>query len=135
MAATAEQAAARWAAGLANAGQKIVDGVNAVTVAPGALAARQKAAYTANVAQAADKWARNVAAVPLSDWQAAMKDKGAPRIASGAAAAQPKFAQFMNKLLPFIASQRSSLPPRGTFDQNLARSAAWIRAMHTFSAK
>lgn len=132
MAATPEQAAARWAAGLAGAGQKITDGVNAVTVSPGALAARQKAAYLQNVTAAADKWARTVAAVPLQEWQTAMIQKGAPRIASGAAAAQPKFAAFMGKLLPFIATGRAQLPPRGNFDQNLTRLTAWARYMHGF---
>jgi hypothetical protein len=130
---TPDQAAAAWAAGLANASQKITDGVNGVTVAPGQLAARQVAVYTQNVAASAPKWAKNVAAVPLATWQQDVITKGIPRIATGAAAAQPKFSAFMGKLLPFIASQKSSLPPRGTFDQNLARMAAWARAMHGFS--
>lgn len=133
MAATPEQAAARWAAGLSGAAQKITDGVNAVTVPPGQLAARQKAVYTANVAAAADRWAKNVAGVSLGDWQRAMIEKGAPRIASGAQAAQPKFAAFMSKLLPFIATGKSQLPPRGNFDQNIARLTAWARYMHGFS--
>jgi len=130
---TPDQAAAAWAAGLANAGQKITDGVNSVTTAPGQLAARQSAVYTANVAAAAGKWAKNVAAVPLATWQANMITKGVPRIASGASAAQPKFSAFMGKLLPFIASNKAQLPPRGTFDQNIARMTAWARAMHGFS--
>lgn len=133
MATTPEQAAARWAAGLAGASQKITEGVNAVTTSPGQLAARQKAVFAQNVAAAVDKWARNVAAVPLGDWQRAMIDKGAPRIASGATAAQPKFAAFMGKLLPYIATGRAQLPPRGNFDQNIARLTAWARYMHGFT--
>ncbi len=135
MAASASTAAARWAQGLAGAGQKITEGVQSVTVAPGQAAARQKAVYVQNVAARADTWAKNTAAVSLPDWQAAAINKGVPRIASGAQAAQGKFEAFMNKLLPAINNAKASLPPRGTFDQNLARSAAMARALHGQSFK
>lgn len=135
MAANASTAAARWASGLAGAGQKITEGIQSVTVAPGQAAARQKGAYVQGVTASADKWAKNTAAVPLGDWQAAAINKGVPRIASGAQASQSKFEAFMNKLLPAIANARASLPPRGTFDQNLARSAAMARALHGMSFK
>jgi cytochrome c5 len=62
-----------------------------------------------------------------------MKSKGIPRIAGGAQAAEPKFAQFMGKLLPYINSGRGSLPARGTFDQNVARMTAWVQYMHKFA--
>jgi hypothetical protein len=130
---TADQAAAAWVAGLANAGQKITDGVNSVTAAPGQLAARQKAVYTANVAANADKWAKNVAAVSLQTWQQDTISKGIPRIATGAAAAQAKMGAFLTKLLPYIAAGKGSLPARGSFDQNIARMTAWARYMHGFS--
>lgn len=129
---TADQAAAAWVAGLSNAGQKITDGVNSVTVAPGQLAARQKGAYTQGVAANADKWAKNVGAVPLATWQQDVIQKGVPRIATGAAQAQQKFGVFLAKLLPFIAAGKGSLPPRGSFDQNIARMTAWARYMHGF---
>src|SRR5439155_1145196 len=102
MAANASTAAARWAQGLAGAGAKIEEGIRAVTVAPGQAAARQKAAYVANVSASADKWAKNVAGVSIGDWQAAAITKGIPRIAGGAQAAQPAFEQFLNRLLPAI---------------------------------
>lgn len=132
MAQTPEQIAANWAAGLANAGQKITDGINGVTVAPGRAAAAQKAVWVQNVAASQDKWARNTANVSLPDWQQAMITKGVPRIASGATAAQPAFATFMTKLLPFIDQVKATLPARGTLDQNIARSNAFIRGMAKF---
>jgi hypothetical protein len=132
MAQTPDQIAARWAAGLANAGTKITDGVNSVTVAPGQAAARQKQVWQQNTAAAVDKWATNTARVSLSDWQQAMIQKGAPRIASGATAAQPKFASFMGQLLPHIDRVKSTLPPRGTLDQNIGRATTFIRGMAEF---
>lgn len=125
--------AARWSQGLAGAGAKITEGVASVTTAPGQMAARQKAVYAQNVAASVDKWAANVGKVTLGDWQSAMTNKGIARIATGASAAQDKFAGFITKLLPHIAAGKASLPPRGTFEQNVQRSVAWIQHMHKFS--
>jgi hypothetical protein len=129
---TPDQVAAAWAQRLAAATQKITAGVQAVTVAPGQAAARQKAVYTANVAASADKWAANVARVSLSSWQQASVEKGIPRIATGAAAAQPKFAAFMTQLLPFVSTAVASLPARGNLEANIVRMTAFSRKMATF---
>lgn len=131
---SADQIAAHWAQQLGSATAKITAGVQAVTTAPGQAAARQKAVYVQNVTASQDKWASRVAAVSLATWQQDTIQKGIPRIASGAAAAQPKFTAFMQKLLPYIASGKSSLPARGTLDQNIARMTAWARYMANFKA-
>lgn len=133
--ATADQIAAKWAQNLSGATQAITDGVNGVTTAPGLAAARQKDVYVANVTASAGKWATNVAAVTLPAWQQAMITKGVPRIASGAQAAQPKFTNFMNQLLPHIATVKSQLPARGGLEQNINRATAMIRGMAKFQAK
>jgi hypothetical protein len=125
--------AQKWAQNLAASTQAITDGVNAVTTAPGQAAARQKAVYINNVTASANKWATNVAAVPLSDWQASMINKGVPRVASGAQAAQPKMQAFMSKLLPYVASGVNSLPPRGDINANIARMTQWVQYMAKFS--
>jgi hypothetical protein len=132
---TSAQIAANWAQRLGASSDKMTAGVNAVQVAPGQAAARQKNAWLQNTQAAANKWAANVAAVPLSDWQQAYISKGIPRIAQGATAAQPKMQAFMDKLLPFQQTALSSLPARGTYEQNKARANAWMDKMHTFSAK
>lgn len=124
--------AQRWSSGMAGAGDKIAQGVDAVTTAPGQAAAAQKALYQSQVAANTDKWARRTAAVPLQSWQAAMKEKGVPRIATGASAAEPKFATFLGKFLPFVDNARRSLPKRGTFEQNKQRAVAMMDALHKF---
>lgn len=125
--------AQRWHDGLSGARQKYIDGVNSVTVAPGAAAARQAGVWAQNTQAAQAKYARNVAGVTLQSWQGAAASKGADRLASGAAAAQPKMVMFMTKLLPYVASGRASLAPRGSYDQNKARMAAWVDYMHKFA--
>lgn len=129
---TPQEAAAKWQQNLSGAGQRITDGVNRVTTSPGQAAARQKAQYVAGVQAKADKWASNVAKVTTADWQQAVIQKGVPRIASGATAAQPKVEAFMGRFLPHMASVVSALPPRGGIDQNINRMVATVRGAAAF---
>lgn len=130
---SADAIAQKWATGLAGASATITAGVNAVTTAPGLAASRQAAAYQAGVAANVAKWQKNVAGVSLQDWQNATITKGVPRIATGATAAQPAFAQFMSKLLPFQAQLVNTLPPRGNTAQNIQRAVAFMNGMTNFS--
>lgn len=132
---TPDQAAKDWVAGLSSKTEKIKANVQAVRVAPGQAAARQKGAYLAGVQQSADKWAANVAAVPLQEWVDSMVNKGIPRIATGASAAEGKMTAFFQALLPYVERGKSSLPARGTFEQNKSRAMAWMDYMHQFSAR
>ena len=126
----AQSAAQKWAENLANSTQRVQAGVEAVTVSPGVAAARQMNLWVQNTQAAAQKFAKNSAAVSTASWQSAMINKGLPRIASGAQAAQPKMEAFMGQFLPFLSQAVKGLPPRGTFAQNLARSQAMITAIH-----
>lgn len=129
---TPEQIAANWAQRLGSSTQKITDGVQAVTVAPGQSAARAKDLWSQKIMESKDKWAANTAAVTLGDWQAAMVNKGVQRIASGANASQGKFANFMGELLPHIDRVKGSLPARGDLEQNITRMTAFTRGMSQF---
>ena len=127
--------AQKWVTNLGSSGESITRGVQSVTTAPGAAAARQKSQYVQGVTQNADKWATRVASVSVDDWRQSMINKGIPRIASGAAASQGKFQTFMGQLLPYIESGRGNLPQRGNLDQNIARMTAWARYMAGFQRR
>ena len=122
----------RWVQNLGGATAKYTEGIQGVSVAPGAAAARQANVWLQNTQASQAKYARNVAAVPLSAWQDAAINKGAGRLASGATTAAPKMQAFLTKFLPAVESARSSLPPRGTDEQNKTRLVAFLDKMHQF---
>jgi len=132
MAKDAASATAAWEAGLSGARQKYIDGVNSVTTAPGAAAAAQAGVWASNTAAAQSKFARNVGAVSLGTWQQAAANKGADRLASGAAAGAPKMGAFLQKFIPFVNQAKQSLPKRGSYEQNKARMVAMVDAVHKF---
>lgn len=115
-------AAQQWASRLGAATQAYTDGVNGVTIPPGQAAAAAGDRWLANTTAALPRFKANSAAVQLPTWQQAAISKGAPRLASGASAAQSKMEQVFAKLFPAINSAVKSLPPRGTIDQNVERS-------------
>lgn len=136
MATTAAAAADRWASGMANSTEKIKAGVNAVTVAPTQKAAARLDAYLAGVQRAVSsgKMADSLNRVTLQDWQRAMTDKGVNRVAGGAAAAKPKFQNFMAEFLPFLDAGKRQLEsmPRGGLEENIQRAVAMMRYTATF---
>lgn len=132
MAKDAASATAAWEQNLSAASQKYIDGVNSVTTAPGAAAAAQAGVWAANTQAAQSKFARKVGAVSLGTWQSAATTKGAPRLASGAAAGAAKMGAFLQKFIPYVNNAKASLPKRGTYEQNKARMVAMVDASHKF---
>lgn len=124
--------AQNWASRMGASTQKISDGIDAVQVAPGVAAARQKDVWRNNTMNAADKYARNVQAVSLEEWRQAAKGKGLNRIGPGATAAMPKMANLMTQLMPYIQAGKGKLPPRGDQGTNKARMDAWFDHMVQF---
>lgn len=126
--ASASNATARWVQGLSAATQRMKDGVDAVQTAPGVAAAGQKQAYIQGVTNSVDKWAANVAAVPLSDWKSAM-DLGISRVAAGAQAKQSKYQNFATKFYPYLEQgmQQIANMPHNNVEDGVQRSAAMIR--------
>lgn len=132
---SANDAAQKWATSMAGAGPAYAAGVAAVSTAPGAAAARNQQGYLAGIQANVAKWARNTSAVSLQAWQAQTTTVGAPRLASGAAAAQGKTEAAYAKLFPIIANTVANLPARGTIEQNIARSATFARALNAAYSK
>lgn len=125
-----DQLAAAWANNLAGAQARMQAGAQAVTTSPGQAAAAQQATWLANVTASANRWAQNVAAVTTQQWQQAYITKGLPRVATGAQAAQATFAQTLGRIIATEKTIVAGLPARGNLDQNIARSAAFARAMN-----
>ena len=127
---SAADAASAWQTGFAGAGTKWAQGVEAVTVAPGQLAAAAQPRYLAGVQQSVGKWAANTQAVSLAQWKSTTVQKGQGRLASGAQAGVGKYQQKIAAVLQAEASIINSLPPRGTVEQNIQRSAQFQMQMH-----
>lgn len=134
---TPQQVAQKWVNNTSAAGQALTDGVNAVTVAPGEKAAQAQDRYLSGVNAAVGRWAANTRAVSLADWKNAMLTKGKARIASGVAAAQGKFADFMTTWLPLQEQlrQRIAAMPKGTLADSQNRAAAAIAFNAAYSKR
>jgi predicted transcriptional regulator len=124
------QAAQNWASRLGASTQAYTDGVNGVLVAPGQMAAAAGDRWAANTQAALPRFKANSAKVTREQWQQAAIAKGAPRLGSGAIAAQPKMETVFAKLFPAIKSAVGSLPARGTIDQNIERSRQFALKMN-----
>ena len=129
---SATAAAQKWVNNLGAATAAYTAGVQAVTQAPGQAAAAAAPQYVAGVQANVQKYAQNSAAVSLQSWQQSAISKGAPRLATGATAAQTKVQAAFSALFPAISQAVASLPARGNLDQNIARSAAFQRAMAAY---
>ena len=129
---TPAAAAAKWSQNLGAAVNAYTAGVQAVTNAPGAAAAAASDRYVAGVQQNVQKFVQNSQAVSLQSWQQAAVNKGAQRLASGATAAESKVQTVFTSLFPYISHAVGSLPARGNLDQNIARSAAFQRAIANY---
>ena len=128
--ANASQAAEAWKAGFTGASAKYTAGINAVTTAPGQLAAQQQNLYAQRVQERKAYWAAKVAGVSLQDWKNQATTIGVSRLGSGAEKGAPKMAAFMTKFLPVLSNIVDGLGPRGTFDQNLSRLTKYLTELH-----
>lgn len=129
--------AAKWVRNIGAATESIRKGVQSVTEAPTAAAARSVDLWQQRVSsqQARDKFSRNLQRVTLEDWRAAMLNKGVPRVAAGASAAQPKFESFMNQFLPFVngVAARVRAMPKATLEDRINRMIAQVRGTAEFT--
>lgn len=127
---TAAQAASNWETGFSNAATKYQAGINAVQISPGQAAAQQVNAYLSGVQGSAKIWQAKMAAMDLGAWKAAAAGVGAQRLATGATKGLPKMQAFMQTFIGDLTNVVNSLPARGTYEQNMARSRAFADALH-----
>lgn len=123
-----QQMADKWARNLTASTESMKAGVQSVTVNPAERAIARQDAYVQGVQQAAvsGKWARGLKRTTLQSWQQAMLEKGLNRVATGASAAKPKMAKFLDAWIPWQQQLQSRLQamPRGGLQQNIARMVA-----------
>lgn len=134
----AASVAKKWVQNTSSASGAYTDGVNAVQVAPGQLAAAAAPKMLAKVTAAiqSGKYASRVGSVSLGSWKTAATQKGAQRLGPGAQASEGKMTSFLNDFLPVAAqvSQQVDSMPKMTIEDSVARAAAAIRAFAAWGA-
>lgn len=133
---TPTQISDKWLANFQNAQTAMTNGVNAVTVAPGQLAAAQSALWLQRLQASQTKWATRVAAVSLADWKSAMINLGISRAIAGAQAKQSRYTNFITQYAAFLTSYLPTIQamPKGTLANGIARSNAMITASAQWGA-
>lgn len=120
---SAAQVGEKWSRSMAGASENYKQGVMAVNESPTEKAAQAADRYVMGVQQSVDsgRFQARLRRITLQDWKSAAINKGAGRLATGAAQAKEKYTQSMGNLLPYIAQGVAQLPARGTLEQNLQR--------------
>lgn len=111
-------------------------GVQRVTSSPTSAAAGAVTKWQSKVNDPATaaKFTRNLNRVSLDEWKAAAVNKGAPRLASGIAAAKPKVEAFAAEYLPFLDAGVAKVKamPSTSLEDNINRAVAMMRYNATF---
>jgi hypothetical protein len=133
---TVEQVVAKWQSRASGAGQAWLDGINGVTEAPTAVALRNADKWRQKMMmeETFRKYKEGLSSVTLEAWKKITADKGAGRFTSGIAASVNKYRQVFTQVMNHINSGLGTIRamPSVTLEDNIARSAAWIRHMATF---
>lgn len=124
--------AQKWAAKFGASGEAYKQGIARVQGNPAqkAIAAQDRMVANFNQAVNDGKWAAALSRVTEASWKQAATEKGAPAIATAARVAQEKVARAEAVNGPIRESIVSSLPPRGTIEENLERARQMAMKMH-----
>lgn len=126
----------KWSDRLSAATQDMIDGVNAVTVAPSQLAVAHEDTFRQRLMEAINsgKWRDNLSAVTLQSWKTDMTTRGIPRAVEAARTALPATVAFLQQFLPFAAqvSDEIRAMPNATEADRNARMLANVARMRTF---
>jgi len=136
---TPDQFVEKHARRLKGAVEDMRRGVDRVTEAPTAKAAKKVDKMRTNLLAALDsgKWARRLESVSLEEWKSKMVDKGIPRVAAGIDAAAPKVKAFAEELLPHIDRVQAEVKkmPDVTLEDSINRMVNFTRGMAKFQRK
>lgn len=136
---TPEEFAAKQAARLKGSINEIQSGINKVTEAPTAKAAKKQDKMLAGVQAAVQsgKWAARLNSVSLEEWKKKAIEKGLGRIASGIDGAHDKVVSFASQLLPYEAALQDKISkmPDLTLEDSINRMTTFVREMSKFTRK
>lgn len=127
--ADATMATTKWVQNIGSATDRMKQGANNVTVAPGVKAAAAADKWLANVQRAQAKFKNNVSRVSLQQWKDAYINVGIPRVSQGAQAKQAKYTAAMEAFLPYLAQGVAKIDamPKVTLQDSINRATAMIQ--------
>lgn len=120
-----------WQQGFGAAGAKYQRGVQNVTDAPNAAAAKALPRWIASVTSkdTQDKYVAKNNAVTLQSWQQATIQYGVPNLSRGAQKGQSKYATFAGKFYPYLSTglAQVSAMPNVTLQDRIAKAVAMMQ--------
>lgn len=126
-----QQLAAKWQAKYGASTEAYKQGVQNVVGNPAQKAIAAKDLWIARVNEAAadGRYEDGLSKVTEQGWKSACVEKGAANMAAGARVGALKVERHEREFGPVRDAIVSSLPARGTLDQNIERAAQMARAM------
>lgn len=123
----------KWRRNMAQAGEAVKAGVNAMSETPGVKAAAQKDKYARRVAESVNDgtYERGQLSYTISDYKDAVVKKGVSNMLTGAANLSNRAQRSMQEQLNY-ANQVSEMVngmPTGTLEEGIQKSAETIRLM------
>jgi hypothetical protein len=135
----AQTVAQRWATNGSAASQRWLDGANATTVDPTALAIAAGPKYLQNVQTAYQqgRYQRGLQRSGKAGWLAGVNGKGSGNYSNGITSSEAKYAQAIAPVLAFEASLQTRVKamPNNTPQDAVNRAVAWIQGMQQYKAQ
>lgn len=134
-----QQFADRWLQGMQNGVQRYKEGVQNPSKDPIQAAIDAKQKYLAGVQEAfnSGRYEQGLRSQTQQSWTQAALERGANRIAGGAAASKGKVSNFAGQFLSQLASVQASVNnmPSDTYEQRQARARAMADGLHALKGK
>ena len=136
---TASEVTEKWQRNMKGSTTDIKRGIERVTEAPTAAAARSEQKMRDNLVASVDsgKWRRGLERVTLEEWRQKAINKGLQRIPAGVEEARPKVEKFMTQLIPHIEAGMATVAsmPSATLEDSISRMTTFVRHMAGFERR